>query len=103
MLTIRRKKTVSGAQVEAQVLLTPIEIGLINACVATSRSSQELLSVAGYAIRTGNFKRSMEKLLTEGLLAMTIPEKPNSRNQRYVATAKGQKLLQSLNREGNRP
>jgi hypothetical protein len=83
-------------------LLTTIEIGLINACAAAAQSSQELLSVAGYKTRTGNFKRSMEKLLAEGLLAMTIPGKPNSRNQRYIATEKGQKLLQSLKQKRER-
>jgi ATP-dependent DNA helicase RecG len=106
VLTIRRKKSepgVKSAPSRAQVLLTSIEIGMINACAETSQSSQELLSVAGCATRTGNFKRSMEKLLTDGLLVMTIPEKPNSRNQGYVATAKGQKLLQSRSREGDRP
>ncbi|NTV26491.1 MAG: DUF4062 domain-containing protein [Chlorobiaceae bacterium] len=103
VLTIRRSRSESKTrtapvrhQVETRVLLTPVEIALIYACSAASKSSQELLTVAGYKTRTGNFKRSMEKLLAEGLIAMTIPEKPNSRNQRYVATTEGRELLQSL-------
>lgn len=44
---------------EAHVLLTPIEIGLLAACATTSRAIHELLGVAGYTSRTGNFKRSM--------------------------------------------
>ena len=103
VLTIRRKDVKGNvteqveAQVENHVLLTAVEIDLINACKAIPRSAQELLNVAGYKTRTGNFKRSMEKLLNEDLLAMTIQDKPNSRNQRYNATDKGRELLQSLN------
>ncbi len=131
VLTIRRKKPKSGtklgpsrdqdkadeaqdeaheaheaqdeAQDEAHVLLTPIEIGLLAACVTTSRAIHELLGVAGYTSRTGNFKRSMEKLLQGDLLAMTIPEKPTSRLQKYRLTEKGQALLAELEKPGGKP
>jgi ATP-dependent DNA helicase RecG len=85
------------------VLLTPIEIGLLAACVTTSRAIHELLGVAGYTSRTGNFKRSMEKLLQGDLLAMTIPEKPTSRLQKYRLTEKGQALLAELEKPGGKP
>jgi ATP-dependent DNA helicase RecG len=125
VLTIRRKKPKPGTKLgpsrdqdkadeaqdemrqdeayEAHVLLTPIEIGLLAACVTTSRAIHELLGVAGYTSRTGNFKRSMEKLLQGDLLAMTIPEKPTSRLQKYRLTEKGQALLAELEKPGGKP
>lgn len=120
VLTIRRKKPELGtksapsrhqdkaheaqdeAQDEAHVLLTPIEIGLLAACATTSRAIHELLGVAGYTSRTGNFKRSMEKLLQGDLLAMTSPEKPTSRFQKYRLTEKGQALLAELEKQGGK-
>ena len=119
VLTIRRKKTKPGTKLgpsrdqdkadeaqdeahEAHVLLTPIEIGLLAACATTSRAIHELLGVAGYTSRTGNFKRSMEKLLQGDLLAMTSPEKPTSRFQKYRLTEKGQALLAELEKPGGK-
>jgi hypothetical protein len=117
VLTIRRKKAEPGtksaprraqdkaheAQDEAHVLLTPIEIGLLAACATSPRAIHELLDVAGYSSRIGNFKRSMDKLLQGDLLAMTIPDKPRSGNQRYKATAKGKALLAKLEKQGGNP
>lgn len=118
VLTIRRKKAepgpksaprraqdkAHGAQDEAHethVLLTPIEIGILAACATSLRAIHELLGVAGYSSRTGNFKRSMDKLLQGDLIAMTIPDKPRSGNQRYEATAKGKALLAELEKQGD--
>ena len=87
------------AQVGAQVQLTPIELDMLKACDTTPRSGQQLLEIAGYASRTGNFKRSMDKLLQSELLSMTIPEKPTSRLQQYRLTQKGRALLEQLTKE----
>ena len=88
---------------EAKVTLTPTEIRLLEACKTAPRNSQELLEVAGYTSRTGNFKRSMDKLLQGALLNMTHPEKPRSQNQRYETSEKGRRLLKSLKEEGHHP
>jgi ATP-dependent DNA helicase RecG len=56
---------------------------------------QALLAAAGYQRRTGNFKRSLEKLLTEKLLEQTLPDKPTSPKQRYRLTTKGQALFEA--------
>ncbi len=49
------------------------------------------------------FQRNyLDKLLEDGWLVRTIPEKPKSRLQKYRLTEKGKLLLENL-RKGNRP
>ncbi|NTW88967.1 MAG: hypothetical protein HGB26_07580 [Desulfobulbaceae bacterium] len=50
---------------------------------------------AGYSSRSGNFKRSQEKLLAAGFIEMTFPERPRSKNQRYRLTERGFDLLKT--------
>ena len=86
------------AQVEAQEAQekTPHwQIDILAACASCEKTANELLSVAGYTQRTGNFKKALAKLLDAGLIEMTIPDKPNSRLQKYRLTPKGQNLLAS--------
>jgi ATP-dependent DNA helicase RecG len=52
-----------------------------------------LLKELGYSQRTGNFKKAIEKLLISGLIELTIPEKPNSRLQKYRLTGTGKHLI----------
>jgi len=104
VLMIRRKKTVQRqkaqaqveaqeAQVEAQVELTEWQRDILLACAKGANSGKELLSVAGYTKRTGNFKKGLQRLLDYELIAHTIPDKPNSRLQRYRLTKKGKGYL----------
>lgn len=81
---------------EAQVLageLQDWEYSLLGVCARHDATGAALLEAAGYSSRTGNFKRGLEKLLTLGLLRMTIPDKPRSSKQRYRLTAKGRSVL----------
>ena len=66
-----------------------VERRIMEACHASSRSTPELLSVLGYAVRTGNFKRGLKRLIAMDLLEMSMPGKPRSRNQKYRLSAKG--------------
>ncbi len=81
------------AHVEAQVELPATDVALLKACQEKPRTGQELLLAAGYTERTGNFKRSMDRLLSADFLEMTIPEKPKSRLQKYRITDKGRAWL----------
>ena len=56
---------------------------------AEPRSVVELMSLSGRHDRTKFRTAFLQPLLDAGLLAMTVPDKPNSRLQRYVATAAG--------------
>ena len=40
----------------------------------------------------------LQPLLDIGLIAMTMPDKPTSKNQRYILTEKGKDILQSVER-----
>lgn len=80
---------------EAHVDLTDIEIAILDACKDEPKSSKELLTHSGYSNRTGNFKRSIEKLLTSKFIRMTTPEKPRSSRQKYCLTPRGHLYLDS--------
>ena len=47
--------------------------------------------------KTGAFKRCLLELLEQALIEYTIPNKPNSRLQKYRLTANGQAVLSSNN------
>ena len=49
-----------------------------------------------YSDRTKFRKKYIYPLLDAELIQMTIPEKPNSRNQKYQLTAKGLELIDYL-------
>ena len=77
-----------GEQVGEQV------VKIIRACKST-KSKQELLAVAGLSNAYLNYKRHIVPLLEKGLIVMTIPDKPSSRNQKYRITEKGKAYLKS--------
>jgi ATP-dependent DNA helicase RecG len=87
------------AQVEAQEAQVPLqkwEIAMLRICAGQMATGKELLEVAGYSSRTGNFKRGLEKPLYLGLLEMTIPEKPRSSKQRYRLSEAGKRVIQGF-------
>ena len=76
-----------GVQVSEQVAK------LLLYCAAQPRSKQEMLVVLGLSNAYLNYKRHIVPLLEQGLIAMTLPDKPQSRLQRYRITTLGQVLL----------
>ena len=77
------------AQDKAQDELSVTQFRILAACQNSSRSSKEILIAAGYSQRTGNFKRTFERLIEDRLIEMTLPEKPTSRYQKYRTTQAG--------------
>lgn len=57
------------------------------------RSRAELLAGIDLSDAYGNYKRHLLPLIEGGYLARTIPEKPNSQNQRYRITDAGREIL----------
>ncbi len=91
------------AQGEAQdtlLALNPFETAILEACKEAPKTGQELLDIAGYSTRTGNFKRSLNRLLISKLICMTIPGKPRSSKQKYRLTETGHHLLNRLHEDG---
>ena len=81
------------AQAEAQADLTEVEKAILSSCASGPKAGEALLASAGYSARTGNFKTALKKLLTTGLVEMTIPDKPRSPKQRYRITRLGLEVL----------
>ena len=71
-------------------------IHMLQHCLTQSRTKQELLASIGLSNAYLNYKRHIVPLLEQGLIAMTLPEKPQSRLQRYRLTPQGQALLTAL-------
>ena len=98
----RPKRTVTSqveaqeAQVEAQeaqAKLPATDVVLLKACLERPQSGQELLQAAGYSKRSGNFKRSIGRLLAAGYVEMILPDRPTSHLQKYRLTMKGRSWL----------
>jgi ATP-dependent DNA helicase RecG len=53
------------------------------------RSRKEIMDMLGIIVHSKNQDRHITPLLEKGLLAMTLPDKPKSPNQKYVTTEKG--------------
>jgi len=81
----------SGEQVDAPVSEQVAKI--LKACSSAPQSKAQLLKSAGLANAYLNYKRHIHPLVADGLLEMTIPEKPNSRLQKYRLTGKGRSRL----------
>ena len=79
--------TTSAPQVAPQV--TP-QVNELLRVVEGEMSREALQSALGLLDRKSFRERYLQPALADGLIAMTIPDKPNSRLQKYRLTAKGQ-------------
>jgi len=57
------------------------------------KTKREILGNLSLTNKSTNFKLNVLPAIETGLLTMTIPDKPNSRNQAYITTDKGKKIL----------
>jgi ATP-dependent DNA helicase RecG len=57
------------------------------------RSRNEIFHFLGLENQTMNFRNHIKPLIDFGIIEMTLPDKPNSRFQKYRLTDKGKKLL----------
>lgn len=84
----------SWDQVKGQSLLNEDELKLLTASYK-AKSIGELMELLAWKNRTKFRNRFITPLMNRNLLAMTIPEKPNSRLQQYQITTIGKKLCET--------
>ena len=84
---------------------SPIKLGpsrdqveVLRNCL-TDKSLVDLMADAGRVNRTKFRDQVLNPLLAEGLIEMTIPEKPRSSNQKYRLTPAGRAVLDARNTE----
>jgi Fic family protein len=85
--------TTSVPQVAPQV--TP-QVDQLLAAIQGEMSRETLQAALGLSDRKSFRERYLQPALAEGLIEMTIPDKPNSRLQKYRLTDKGQFHLASI-------
>jgi ATP-dependent DNA helicase RecG len=81
----------SGAQSEAQSEARSIRV--LGALSRGALSARALADAIGMRSKTGALKRTLSKMLSETLIEYTLPDKPNSRLQKYRLTPEGEKAL----------
>lgn len=82
-----------GVQVGVQVSLDSRDSAMLEACAATPASSRELQTASGSSSRGRLFRQRLRRLLSEQLLALTVPDHPNSSRQKYRLTDRGRAAL----------
>jgi ATP-dependent DNA helicase RecG len=70
-----------------------ITISLLALCIKPQKR-EEMFNHIGLKYHTDSFKRHIEPLLSKGWIAMTLPEKAQSKNQKYITTEEGKKILE---------
>lgn len=86
------KAEVSRDQVGIKSALTRHQVEILRKCLIETGIT-ELMKIAGRSDRTKFRNQVLNPLLRDGLLEMTIPDKPNSRLQKYRLTKKGEQFL----------
>ena len=84
----------SKAQSKAQSNLEPGAQSqrILAALSDTSLSSQDIALLLDLESKSGALKRSLKQLLVQNLIEYTLPDKPNSRLQKYALTEKGRQV-----------
>ena len=86
----------AGGHVGVQAELEARDADMLRACVRADLTSKELQNAGAYAGRTRSFEQRLNRLLGEGLLEMTVPDRPRSPIQKYRLTDKGRAAIASI-------
>ncbi|OQB96329.1 MAG: Fic/DOC family protein [Spirochaetes bacterium ADurb.Bin110] len=79
--------------VEHQVELSDIQYAVLKSLEYKSLSRKEIFAAIRRNGDSRSFKRIVEPLIATGLVEMTVPDKPNSRLQKYRLTHQGKMAL----------
>ena len=93
----------AGVHVGVQAEIEARDADMLRACGRENLTSKELQKAGGYAGRTRSFEQRLNRLVDEGLLAMTVPDRPRSPMQKYRLTEKGQAAIASIGKGKGAP
>lgn len=97
---VNRGDSAYGVQDKVQVERPGARVeGVILSYCYRPQKRRDILSRIGLLSNQSNYKRHIYPLIRLGYLALTVPEKPNSKNQQYKTTPTGQAYLLSLEGE----
>jgi hypothetical protein len=85
-------ETVTAAAPQVAPQVTP-QVGDLLAVIHGEMGREALQSALGFSDRKSFRERYLKPELADGLIEMTIPDKPNSRLQKYRLTDKGRQCL----------
>ena len=80
-------------QVKHQVDLTGTQIDVLKSLHDKTLSRKEIFATIGMNGDSRSFKRHIEPLIVADLIEMTVPDKPNSRLQKYRLTDSGKSAI----------
>ena len=80
-------------QVKHQVELKGTQVAVLRSLARKALSRKEIFATITINGDSRAFKRHIEPLLDMGLIEMTVPDKPNSRLQKYRLTETGKGML----------
>jgi ATP-dependent DNA helicase RecG len=69
---------------------------ILNTLRPAPLSVSEIAAGLGLKARTGALRRALGALVREGMVELTVPDKPNSRLQRYRLTSAGRASLAKI-------
>ncbi len=83
-------------QDEHQDKLSELQIKILRSLEGDTLSKKEIFEALGISVDSRASKRHLDPLLDSGLVEMTLPDRPNSKLQKYRLTAKGSASLKTL-------
>jgi Fic family protein len=95
MLAIQEKHKVEHIDKHKVEPLSETMMLVLKSLEHASLSRKEIFAAIGMNSDHRAFKRNIEPLITEGYIEMTVPDKPNSKLQKYRLTGKGIKMIQN--------
>ena len=87
-------------QVGTKSALSRHQVGILRKCLE-DQPITVLMEVVGRSDRTKFRNLLLAPLLEQGLIEMTIPDKPRSSKQRYRLTAPGRQVLEQRDKESS--
>ncbi|MCY3660011.1 MAG: DUF4062 domain-containing protein [Caldilineaceae bacterium] len=88
----------AAPQVPDKYPASTLQVGNLIRCLDGERTRAEILQRLGLRDRSNLTKEYLRPAIAEGLVEMTIPDKPRSSKQRYRLTSSGRELQERLRR-----